>query len=195
MDQRTYHGPISGDELANVLVASFDQGHLRAQRVGRGERVLVQVATREWQGSGGQAALTVTIARVADGVMVSLGQHEWLGAAADLVQAGVMALFNPMSLIYRIGDIAQDVSAFSLPTQVWTVVDKYCRDVGAALTLSERLRSVVCDYCGVANNVGSGTCSACGAPLGAAQPRGCPQCGNVLRNSSKFCDNCGMRVN
>ena len=112
MDQRTYHGPISGDELANVLVASFDQGHLRAQRVGRGERVLVQVATREWQGSGGQAALTVTIARVADGVMVSLGQHEWLGAAADLVQAGVMALFNPISLIYRIGDIAQDVSAF-----------------------------------------------------------------------------------
>ncbi len=194
MDQRTYHGSISCDELANALVASFDQGNRRAQRVGRGERLLVQIATRAWSGSGGQAALTVTINQVADGVMVSLGQHEWLGAAADLVQTGVMAFFNPIALIYRLGDIAQDVNSFSLPTQVWSVVDKYCRSVGAAMMLSEKLRTVVCDYCGVANNVGTGSCSACGAPLGAVQPRACPHCGNVVRNNSKFCDSCGTRL-
>jgi predicted RNA-binding Zn-ribbon protein involved in translation (DUF1610 family) len=191
MDQRSYHGDIGIDELADMLVATFDQGNLRAQRVGSSQRVMVQIATREWRGSGGQAALTVTISQIPDGVTVALGQHEWLGAAASLVQTGLMALLNPVSLISRIEDIAQDVNSFSLPTQVWGVIDKYCRGVGATLAMSERLRSVVCPYCGVANTVGQGTCSACGAPLGDSQPRTCPRCGNVMGHRSKFCDNCG----
>ncbi|MCA1554083.1 MAG: zinc ribbon domain-containing protein [Chloroflexi bacterium] len=166
----------------------------RAACVGSGERVLVQIASREWNGSGGQAALTATIAEVADGVSVSLGQHTWLGAAANLVQTGFMVLFNPISLISYLDDIAHDVSGLSLPSQVWEAVDKYCRSAGAALTISERLRAVACAYCGVANSVGTGTCSACGAPLGAVQPRVCTRCGNVLRGSSKFCDNCGNKL-
>jgi predicted RNA-binding Zn-ribbon protein involved in translation (DUF1610 family) len=105
-----------------------------------------------------------------------------------------MALLNPMSLINRIDDIAQDVNSFSLPTQVWTVVDKYCNSIGAAMAISEKLRAVVCPYCGVANNVGPGNCSACGAPLGDVQPRACPKCGNVMGSRSKFCDNCGTRL-
>jgi predicted RNA-binding Zn-ribbon protein involved in translation (DUF1610 family) len=192
MDQRTYHGQIDPNELANAIVAAFDQGNLRAQKVGQSDRVMVQIATREWRGSGGQAALTVTIARVADGVNISLGQHEWLGAAASILQTGMMALLNPVSLISRIDDIAQDVNSFSLPTQVWDAIDRYCRSIGASLALSEKLRSVVCPYCGVANSIGHGSCSACGGPLGDVQPRACPRCGNVMSNRSKFCDNCGM---
>ncbi len=191
MDQRTYHGTIDCEELAKALVATFDAGNLRAQRVGSPERQMVQIATREWRGSGGQAALTVTITKIADGVTVALGQHEWVGAAASLMQTGLMALINPVSLISRIDDIAQDVNSFSLPTQVWDAVDRYSRSVGAAMTISERLRSVACPYCGVANNVGEGSCSACGAPLGDVQPRACPRCGNVMNARSKFCDNCG----
>ena len=194
MDQRTYHGEIDCGELANALVAAFDAGNLRAQRVGSGERQMVQIATREWRGSGGQAALTITIAKVADGITVTLGQHEWFGAAASLVQTGLMALINPITLINRIDDIAQDVNSFSLPSQVWDAVDRYFRGVGASMAISERLRSVACPYCGVANNVGQGTCSACGAPLGDVQPRACPRCGNVMTNRSKFCDNCGAAM-
>src|ERR1700694_1635977 len=147
MDQRAYHGDVGIDELSDVLVATFDQGNLRAQRVGSSTRAMVQIATREWSGRGGQAALTVTIARIPDGVMVALGQHEWLGAAASLMQTGLMGLLNPISLISRLDDIAQDVNSFSLPTQVWGAVDKDCRSVGASLAMSERLRSVVCPYC------------------------------------------------
>jgi predicted RNA-binding Zn-ribbon protein involved in translation (DUF1610 family) len=194
VDQRTYHGNIDPDELANALVVAFDQGNLRAQMVGSDERVMVQVATREWSGTGGQAALTVTISKVVDGVTVSLGQHEWLGAAASMVQTGLMALLNPVSLISRIDDIAQDVTSFSLPSQIWAAVDHYCRSVGAAMMISEKLRSVVCPYCGVANSAGQGSCSACGAPLGSVQPRACPRCGNVMNNSSRFCDNCGATM-
>jgi predicted RNA-binding Zn-ribbon protein involved in translation (DUF1610 family) len=194
MDQRAYHGDIGIDELADLLVATFDQGNLRAQRVGTAKRVMVQIATREWRGSGGQAALTVTISQIPDGVTVALGQHEWLGAAASLMQTGLMALLNPVSLISRIDDIAQDVNSFSLPTQVWGVIDKHCRDVGASLAMSEKLRAVVCPYCGVANAVGPGSCSACGAPLGDSQPRTCARCGNVMGRRSKFCDNCGAMM-
>lgn len=194
MDQRAYHGDIGIDELADLLVATFDQGNLRAQRVGTSSRAMVQIATREWSGRGGQAALTVTISRLPDGVMVALGQHEWLGAAASLMQTGLMGLLNPISLISRLDDIAQDVNSFALPTQVWTVVDQYSRSVGASLAMSERLRSVVCPYCGVANSVGQGSCSACGAPLGASQPRTCGRCGNVMGRRSKFCDVCGAAM-
>lgn len=194
MDQRTYHGRVGTDELAQALVAAFNQGNLRAQQVGTGDRVMVQIATRDWRGSGGQAALAVSIARIEGGVTVSLGQHEWLGAAANLLQTGLMAFFNPVSLLNRIDDVAQDVNSFSLPAQVWTVVDKYCQSIGAAMAISERLQSVACPYCGVANNVGEGKCSACGGPLGAAQPRLCGNCGNVVRPTSKFCDNCGTPV-
>ncbi|MEP7200928.1 MAG: zinc ribbon domain-containing protein [Chloroflexota bacterium] len=192
MDQRTYHGNIECDELADALVAAFDHGNLRAQKVGGGERAMVQIATRDWRGSGGQAALSVSITQIADGVTVSLGQYTWLGAAASLMQTGLMALLNPVSLINRIDDIAQDVNSFSLPTSVWETVDKYSRSVGAAMALSEKLRAVVCPYCGVANAVGHGSCSACGGPLGDVQPRACPRCGNVMTNKSKFCDSCGM---
>jgi predicted RNA-binding Zn-ribbon protein involved in translation (DUF1610 family) len=194
MDQRAYHGDIGLEELADLLVSTFDQGNLRAQRVGTSTRAMVQIATREWRGRGGQAALTVTISRLPDGVMVALGQHEWLGAAASLVQTGLMGLLNPVSLITRLEDIAQDVNSFSLPTQVWDVVDKYCRSVGASLAMSERLRSVVCPYCGVGNTVGQGSCSACGAPLGDSQPRTCPRCGNVMAHRSRFCDVCGATL-
>ena len=194
MDQRTYHGDINNDELARALVSQFDRGNLRAQQLGAGERIMVQIATRDWRGSGGQTALSVTIAKVEDGVTVALGQHDWLGAAASIAQTGWLAFLNPLSLLDRLDDIAQDVSSFSLPTQVWDTVEKYCRSVGASKAISERLRAIACPYCGVSAKVGQGQCSACGAPLGDIQPRACSQCGNVMRSNAKFCDICGNRL-
>jgi len=63
---------------------------------------------------------------------VAVGEQPVLDAAADLAQAGLGALFNPLSLLGNLGEIASDVSSFSIPQQVWDTVDKYCRGVGAA---------------------------------------------------------------
>lgn len=194
MDQQTYHGPIKPDDLAHALVSEFNHGNLAAQKIGQGDQVLVQIATRERRGSGGHTALTVSLVQVEDGVTVSLGQQQWLGAAVNLAQAGLAALFNPLSLLHTLDDIAQDVSSLTLPQQIWAAVERYAQGVGAALTISERLRSVVCKYCGVANPVGVGTCSACGAPLGELLPVSCVNCGNVMRAKAKFCDNCGAKL-
>ena len=194
MDQRTFHGDIAPDDLAEALVAEFNRGHLRAQQIGHGEKVMVQVATRESAQSGGKTGVSVTLQRVDDGVTVALGQQEWLGTAASLAQTGLAALMNPWSLIGRLDDLAQDISSLSLSDQVWAAVENFARASGAAKEISERLRTITCPNCGTANRVGAAKCVSCSAPLGAAQPQACKNCGHVMAAGSKFCSNCGAAM-
>jgi RNA polymerase subunit RPABC4/transcription elongation factor Spt4 len=70
------------------------------------------------------------------------------------------------------------------------VIESAARLQGATLQLSERLRRLVCEYCGAANPVGEATCVACGAPLGRVQPRTCQNCGFVIRTGEAACPNC-----
>ena len=193
MEQRTFHGDLSPDEIANALLAQFNQGNFVAQRLSQGDRVVVQVGTRDRRNRI-ENALAITIGKTPDGVNVAVGDQQVLGAAADLAQAGLGALFNPLSLLGNLGEIASDVSSFSLPQQVWETVDKYCKSVGAGLGGSTRTMMITCSYCGVANPPGSSTCSGCGAGLGEAQPVYCPQCGQVAPHDAKFCSRCGAKL-
>ena len=192
MEQRTYHGDLSPDEIANVLLAQFNQGSFAAQRLSQGDRALVQVGTRD-RHRRIENALTVTISKTPDGVNVAVGDQQVLGAAADLAQAGLGALFNPLSLLGNLGEIASDVSSFSLPQQVWETVDRYCKSAGGGLGGSPQTMMLTCSYCGVANPPGSSTCSGCGAGLGDVQPLYCPQCGQVAPHGAKFCSRCGCK--
>ena len=119
MERRTYRGEIEPQALAEALAMQFNRGSLMAQRVGKGDHVLVQIATRDWDWSGPQSALTVGISRVEGGIQVTMGQQRWLGAVADLAQTGLMALVNPLSIITRIDDIARSIAGLTLPQQVW----------------------------------------------------------------------------
>jgi hypothetical protein len=193
MEQRTYHGDLKPDELANLLMAQFNQGNSAAQRYNQGDRVMVQVGTRDNRGRV-ENALAVTIGKTPDGVSVSVGEQQWLGAAADLAQAGLGALINPLSLLGNLGEIVSDVSSFSLPQQIWQTVDKYSKSVGAGLGGDPARLAVACPYCGVANSPGAPTCTGCGAPLGEAQPVYCPRCGQVEPHGSKFCGRCGAQL-
>ncbi|MGD1993744.1 MAG: zinc ribbon domain-containing protein [Anaerolineae bacterium] len=194
MDQRTYRGEIDPQGLADALVAQFDSGDLKAQRVGRGDHILVQIASRDWGWGGPQSALSVGIARVEGGIQVSMGQQRWLGAVADLAQTGLHALVNPLSLLGRIDDIARSVSGLTLPQQVWEAVEHYCDSVGASLGISVEETTVTCPYCGVGNPIGVPKCSACGAPLGDAQPLVCGRCGLLNDSEANFCARCGAAL-
>jgi len=193
MEQRTYHGDLGPDEIANALLAQFNQGTFAAQRISQGDRALVQVGTRDRRNRV-ENALTVTISKTPDGVNVAVGDQQLLDAAADLAQAGLGALFNPLSLLGNLGEIASDVSSFSLTQQVWETVDKYCKSVGAGLGGAPEKATIGCPYCGVANPPDSPTCLGCGAPLGDAQPIYCPQCGQVAPHGTKFCSRCGANL-
>lgn len=192
MEQRTFSGDLSPDELANALMARFNQGRTVAQRFNQGDRVLVQVGTRD-RHNRIENALTVTISKTSNGVDVAVGEQRVLDAAADLAQAGLGALFNPFSLLGNLGEIASDVSSFSLPQQVWETVDKYCKSVGATMGAGKQM-AIACPYCSVANPAGAPTCSGCGAPLGQAQPIYCPRCGQAAAHDQKFCSRCGAAL-
>ena len=192
MEQRTYRGDIDVSGLADTLVSRFNQGSLMAQRVGDDEHMLVQIATRDWQGRGSQTALSVGIAAIDGGLEVTLGQHQWLGPALELLDAGLKAIFRPLALIGEVDDVASSISALTLPDQVWEAVGHYVESAGASLGLAERQHLVKCPYCGVGNAVGVGQCSACGAGLADVQPIYCTECGKLAAPNAKYCSRCGF---
>ena len=194
MSLRTYHGQVEPKDIANVILAAFNQGNLRCQTIGQGERIMVQIATRDQGHSGGKAAMSVTIQKVADGVTVGVGQLEWLGVAASLGQSALAALINPWNLLHRLDDIAQDISALTLEERVWEAIERYARTTKATKLISERLSTLNCLYCDTANKVSTSHCVGCGAPLGAGQPMSCHKCGNVMPPKSTFCSNCGAAL-
>jgi hypothetical protein len=194
MDKRIYHGNITPDDVAQALEAEFNQGNTRTQRFGENSNQTIQIASSQWAHSGGKTALAVNIQKVEDGIMVLVGEQQWLGLAASLGQTAIATLMNPLSLLGRLDDIAQDVSNLQLVEKVWQTVVGVVNASGASLQLSERLARVTCEYCGIANPVGESSCLACGAPLGKAQPKTCSNCGYVLLRDERFCPNCGHPV-
>ncbi len=194
MIHKIYHGDINPDDIARDLIANFDRGNYVAQQVRSGETTVIQVATRAFQSSGGQTALTISITSVEDGVAVQLGQQAWLGVAASIGQTVFSAMRNPFSLLSRLDDLAQDIESLQLTDDIWKVIDRAAAAKQATQELSERLRRMVCNYCGSANLVGESNCIACGAPLGDTQPLTCKKCGYVTKKSEAFCPNCGSQL-
>ena len=191
METRIYHGKILPADLAQNLMSQFNRGNLMVQQIGEGEKIAVQIASRNQAASGGQTALSVSLQKVTDGVAVQIGQQAWMGVAASLGFSALAALINPWNLLGRLDDIAQDIESLQLSEEVWQDIDSYAKALGSGYELSDRLKRVACLYCGVANPVGEASCVACGAPLGYAQPTTCKNCGFVITSDDKYCPNCG----
>jgi len=194
MNQRFFHGNLTPVDVAQYLLAEFNQNNLHAQTLGSSERMIVQIATRPDATSGGQTALTVSIEKNPDGVMVQMGQQAWMGTATSLGWSALTALRNPLSLLGRIDDIAQDLENLQLSENIWKAVDRAAQAAGASHQLSERLSRVTCEYCGAATPPGEPTCLACGAPLGKEQPTACGNCGFVILRGEITCPNCGKKI-
>jgi len=175
-------------------MAEFNRGNLHAQTVGQTNKLAIQIATRMGAQSGGQTAMTVSVQKVEDGIMVEIGQQAWLGVAASLGQTAISALRNPFSLLGRLDDLAQDIENMQLQEKVWRTIDRAAMALGASHELSERLQRIVCDYCDTANPLGEGSCIACGAPLGDAHPTTCPNCGFAVIKNEATCPNCKQKL-
>lgn len=191
MEQRIFHGNITPNDVSQALYSTFNRGNLRAQVLGSGDKISIQIGTRPGATTGGQTALTVNIYKTKEGVMVEIGRQAWLGVAASLGQTALSAIKNPWNLIGRLDDIAQDIENLQMSERAWDVVERAARALAASHALSERLARLGCEYCGTANPVGEPSCVACGAPMGNAQPRTCARCGFVLKRNERTCPNCG----
>ncbi|HLC03706.1 MAG TPA: zinc ribbon domain-containing protein [Anaerolineales bacterium] len=194
MEIRTFHGSITPADLALPLSAEFDQGNLRSQVLGDGKKMVVQIATPGLPASGGHTTVSVELTQVEDGVLARVGQQEWLGVAASIGKTALMALRNPLSLISRLDDLAQDVGSIQLIDRIWDTIGRAAQSHGASHEISERLRRVVCPYCLTANHVGAPSCIACGAPMGPSQPVACGRCGFVTSPDTRICPSCGFTL-
>lgn len=194
MDRRIFHGNILPTDIAHALMAEFNRGNLHAQSLSQKDGIAVQIATRMGVMSGGQTAMTVNLQKVEDGVMVEIGRQEWLGLAASLGQTAWSAFRNPLSLLGRLDDLAQDIESIQLADNVWRVIVRAVATAGASLALSDRLTRLACEYCGAANPVGEASCLACGAPMGDIHPTACPHCGFAIKPDETVCPNCNRRL-
>ena len=190
MERKIFHGNINPVDVAQSLLGEFNQGNLRAQTLGHSDKMIVQVSTRPDAMSGGQTAVTVTIQKTEDGIIVEIGQQAWLGVAASLGTTALAALRNPFSLLGRLDDIAQDIEHLQLNEHIWKVISDTVQSLDASTDLSDKLKRTVCEYCNTANPVGEPSCISCGAPLGKVQPNTCKKCGYVVKVSDKTCPNC-----
>jgi hypothetical protein len=190
MERKIFHGTIKPVDIARSLLGEFNHGNLRAQTLGQNEKMVVQIGSRPDAQSGGQTAMTVTIQKMDDGVIVEIGQQAWLGVAASLGATALAAIRNPFSLLGRLDDIAQDIEHLQLNDRIWKVIADAVKSAGASTDLSDKLKRITCEYCDTANPVGASSCGACGAPLGNAQPATCKKCGYVVKTSEKTCPNC-----
>lgn len=190
MERKIFHGVVTPEDVAHALIGEFNQGNLHAKAMAQNGGVIVQVGTSPYARSGGQTAITISIQKHEDGIIVDIGEQAWLGVAASLGASAFSALRNPLSLLGRLDDIAQDIENLQLAERIWKLIEKTAQAKGSARELSDRLKRAACAYCGSANPVGEPNCIACGAPLGAVQPDTCKNCGYVVNKKDKTCPNC-----
>ncbi len=194
MTTKIYHGDINVDEVANALASLFHRGPLVTNLTSNGKKAFVQIATHQNHQSGGATSLGIALNQVGDRLEVKVGDQSLLGVLGSLGMSAFIALRNPLNLLSRIDDIAQDIQNLELDDQVWKVIDELATNANSSHQLSERLSRLSCEYCDTANPVGEGRCIACGAPLGKAQPSTCNNCGYVVYKSDKLCPNCGTTL-
>jgi len=194
MDIRVFHGNLSPQDIARDLINHFNRKPYIARQFLNGDKSVIQIVTEAYPASGGQTALTVTVQSVDDGISVQIGKQEWLGVAASLGKTAISAIRNPLSLLGRLDDLAQDIENLKLSEKVWDVIEATAKLTGASFDLSERLKRTICNYCNTPNPLEETSCIACGAPLGSAQPSACLNCGYVIYSTETKCPNCGKII-
>ena len=190
MVQKTYYGDFTPSDFTRSIIAQFHRGNLHVQQIGNGEKVVVQIATNDMSQSGGKTAIGISLQKVEDGVMVQVGKQVWFSIAASLGLSAISLLRNPLNILGRMDDIAQDIENLQLRDEIWDVIENTAKNLGSGFELSERIRRYVCDFCNTPNPIGQPDCIACGAPLGSIQPITCKNCGYVISRGEKYCPNC-----
>jgi hypothetical protein len=137
VEQRTYHGPITPDTLADHLVLHFDpQPGVQAQKLGSGDSLAVQIAAGD-DPEQRRNALTLAIVRATNaeqGVTVTLGEQQWItpemaGHAAVIALIGV--LVTPWALFGLLWPLREAVAAYTRTDSIWSAVETYALAHGA----------------------------------------------------------------
>jgi hypothetical protein len=110
MESRFYNSKdIDIEQVAVNLVRAYQAMGYQAQNIGNNEQMIVQLK----KGSdfeaiiGMQAALSVTLQRNSNGIMVGVGQQKWIDKAAVGVASLVIPILWPLTLTAGFGVFRQ----------------------------------------------------------------------------------------
>lgn len=193
MEQRVYHGSIRADGLAQALLDEWDRDSMIAQAFGAEDHVVVQIGQREagWFSDEPRQALTLSIEPISNGVQVTMGQQQWYKEHDVQIFAGGLIGLLPFFFAFPLGQFFGDDNVpQSMPGRVWQSIDRYTSSFGAATGKTQRLPTVGCPACGVANPQGAEQCSACGTRLSPVPT--CSNCGHTNPPGANFCNRCGL---
>ena len=200
-EQRLYNAPdLDLSMLGQALVQWFQQQGFEAQVLQGPEGGYVVQARRAetWRSLVGMsAALNVSLIREDSKLLVRMGAAQWADKA--VVGAVGALVFWPALIPAAVGAWKQK----QLPDQVFRFIDQYIA-LGGQVTESDLARimrpaavaapaaanQVACPSCGQPIRQTARFCDNCGASLKVA----CAKCGAELRPGARFCDGCGAPV-
>ncbi len=189
-NQRMFHGSIHAGALADQLAARFNDRQHKTCIERHGDSALIQI------GSKHGTPVTVNIADIEDGVMVSMSRdRDWLDRTADASELLERAAANPLSLLAAVPDILGEIRQENITPSIWDAVNDLMA-LSRSLAGEEHapLNPKVCAHCGTSNPPEADSCQACGAPLPVILPRKCPKCGAAYTSAALFCQACGTRL-
>jgi len=213
MESRFYQSQeMDIEKVVYELEQAFIALGYQVQHIGNKEYMTVQIR----KGSnieaivGMQAALTLMLRSVPEGVLAVLGQPQWIDKAA-VGTAGMLFLW-PLMLTAGMGVIRQvgleseldavvqrqqsDVRMGPIPPQMqaqWnasfsTNAPPYPGQASSG-TPTPAVEEIPCPHCQEINEVGDRFCSHCGKSL-TPQKKQCPQCKAEVKASATFCTQC-----
>jgi hypothetical protein len=161
MEQRTYHGNVSAEGLADYIIRHYgqDQGNLdprhditwqdhrdiQAQKIGKEGSFLVQIGHGKDSEHVRNIVTTIGIAQLAgeeQGIAVTMGQRQWI-TADELKNAAfwtvLAALITPFCLFGLLWPLSNMLSDTTLTHDIWNTVDVYAGSQGAVTTRAEIL--------------------------------------------------------
>lgn len=162
-ESRTYHWPARAEDVARALLSKLNDGHLRseARQVGPGQIAVTIFSVEDDRGGQLRRVLSLTLIEREKTVQVTMDDLNVTGSAGDLLGAGLRAARNPLALIGRIDEIAEDIETLQTPKKVWEIIEAYVANAQEPVDESV----VVCPYCRTASPRGTLACPACGASL------------------------------
>jgi hypothetical protein len=145
MEQRTYHGNVSAEGLADFLAQHYGAQHnVQAQRFGEGDSLLVQIGYGD-DPAHIRHAVTIAVAATKDeqpGIVVTMGQRQWItpDEAEHAAFWGLLAvILTPWVLFALLWPLSEVISSSTLPGDIWSSVEAYAASQGATNTAATLL--------------------------------------------------------
>ena len=153
MAKKIFHGNFTPDDLAALLICISTVAILKCKRLAQEMRSRCKFGQKGRLNPAGKLRSALSFQAFDDGVIISSGEQQWMGIAASLGYSALAALRNPLSLLGRIDDIAQDIEYLNLEEEIWNVLTSNVKIKGSQYNFLIALRRIVCDYCDTANPV------------------------------------------